>query len=98
MQLRNLPGIDFTSVPSSIDLSSNFGGLYFEGGTVENRALSESQSEAASGLVSDFDKFEFSFGVSVFFIDSSTGCRVFKRGVQNWKDYCLKINISKGNC
>ena len=27
----------------------------------------------------------------------STGCRVFKRGVQNWKDFCLKINIPKGN-
>ena len=25
------------------------------------------------------------------------GCGVFKRGVQNWKDFCLKINISKGN-
>ena len=25
------------------------------------------------------------------------GCRVFKRGVQNWKDFCLKINIPKGN-
>jgi hypothetical protein len=23
--------------------------------------------------------------------------RVFKLGVQNWKDFCLKINISKGN-
>ena len=83
MQLRNLPGIDFTSVPSSIDLSSNFGGLYFEGGTVENRALSESQSEAASGLVSDFDKFEVSLGLSVFFTCSSMGCQVFKRGVQD---------------
>ena len=27
----------------------------------------------------------------------NTGCRVFKRGVQNWKDFCLKINIPKGN-
>ena len=27
----------------------------------------------------------------------STGCRVFKRGVQNWKYFCLKINIHKGN-
>ena len=25
------------------------------------------------------------------------GCRVFKQGVQNWKDFCLKIDISKGN-
>ena len=23
------------------------------------------------------------------------GCRVFKQGVQNWKDFCLKINIPK---
>ena len=22
------------------------------------------------------------------------GCRVFKRGVQNWKDFCLKINLN----
>lgn len=22
----------------------------------------------------------------------NTGCRVFKRGVQNWKDFCLRIN------
>ena len=27
----------------------------------------------------------------------NTGCRGFKRGVQNWKDCCLKINIPKGN-
>ena len=25
------------------------------------------------------------------------GCRVFKQGVQNWKDFCLKINIPKEN-
>ena len=25
------------------------------------------------------------------------GCGVFKRGVQNWKDFCLRINIFKGN-
>ena len=27
----------------------------------------------------------------------NTGCRVFKRGVQNYKDLCLRINIPKGN-
>ena len=27
----------------------------------------------------------------------NTGCGVFKRGVQNWKDFCLRINILKGN-
>ena len=27
----------------------------------------------------------------------NTGCGVFKRGVQNWKDFCLRINIPKGN-
>ena len=27
----------------------------------------------------------------------NTGCRVFKRGVQNWKDFCLKSNLPKGN-
>ena len=27
----------------------------------------------------------------------NTGCRVFKQGIQNWKDFCLKINILKGN-
>jgi hypothetical protein len=25
------------------------------------------------------------------------GCRVFKRGIQHWKDLCLKINIPQGN-
>ena len=25
------------------------------------------------------------------------GCGVFKRGVQNYKDFCLRINILKGN-
>ena len=25
------------------------------------------------------------------------GCQVFNRGVKNWKDFCLKINIPKGN-
>ena len=25
-----------------------------------------------------------------------TGCQVFKRGVQNWKDFCLNINVQKG--
>ena len=27
----------------------------------------------------------------------NTGCWVFKQGVQNCKDFCLKINIPKGN-
>ena len=27
----------------------------------------------------------------------NAGCRVFKRGIKNWKDFCLKINIPKGN-
>jgi hypothetical protein len=31
------------------------------------------------------------------FIHGNTGCRVFKQGIQNWKDFCLKINIPKGN-
>ena len=26
---------------------------------------------------------------------SSTGCSVFMRGIQNLKDFCLKINIPK---
>ena len=25
----------------------------------------------------------------------STSCRVFKQGVQNWRDFCLKINLPK---
>jgi len=29
---------------------------------------------------------------------SGTVCRVFKHGVQNWKDFCLKIKILKGSC
>ena len=24
-------------------------------------------------------------------------CQVFKRGLQNWKDFCLKINMPEGN-
>ena len=27
----------------------------------------------------------------------NTDCQVFKRGIQNWKDFCLNINIPKGN-
>ena len=27
----------------------------------------------------------------------NVGCRVFKGEVQNWKDFCLKINTPKGN-
>ena len=27
----------------------------------------------------------------------NTDCRVFKGGIQNWKDFCLKINIPKEN-
>ena len=34
---------------------------------------------------------------TVIFSYGNTGCWVFKRGVQNWKDFCQKINISKGN-
>ena len=26
----------------------------------------------------------------------NTGCRVFKRGVQNWKYFCLKFKIPNG--
>jgi hypothetical protein len=25
----------------------------------------------------------------------NTGCEVLKRGIQNWKDFCLRINIPK---
>ena len=28
---------------------------------------------------------------------ANTGCQFFKRGIQNWKDFCLKINIPIGN-
>ena len=27
----------------------------------------------------------------------NTGCGVLKRGVQNVKDFCIRINISQGN-
>ena len=27
----------------------------------------------------------------------NTGCGIFKWGIQNWKDFCLKINIPQGN-
>ena len=27
----------------------------------------------------------------------NTGCGVFKRGVQNYKGFCVRINILKGN-
>jgi hypothetical protein len=27
----------------------------------------------------------------------NTGCGVFKRGIQNYKNLCLRINILKGN-
>ena len=36
-----------------------------------------------------------SFDINVQY--GNTGCRVFKRGTQNWKDFCLKINIQKRN-
>ena len=26
-----------------------------------------------------------------------TGCGVFKAGIQNWKGFCIKINLPKGN-
>ena len=29
--------------------------------------------------------------------NGNSGCRVFKPGLQNWKDFCLRINIPKGN-
>ena len=33
----------------------------------------------------------------ISYIYGNTGCGVFKREVQNLKDFCLKINILKGN-
>ena len=33
----------------------------------------------------------------VYIIYGITGCGVFKRGIQNWQDVCLRINIPKGN-
>ena len=41
------------------------------------------------GWIVDFKKIGSSYG--------NTGCRVFKWGVQDWKYFCLKINIPKGN-
>ena len=43
------------------------------------------------------------FGYFLLFFDDfftynhygNMGCRVFKWGIQNWKDFCLKINIPK---
>ena len=35
-------------------------------------------------------------GVGLTLYDT-TCCRVFKWGVQNWKDFCLKMNIPQGN-
>ena len=32
-----------------------------------------------------------------FLYYGNTGCGVFKRGIQNWKDFCLRINKLKGN-
>ena len=32
-----------------------------------------------------------------YYYYGNTGCGVFKRGVQNQKKFCLKINILKGN-
>ena len=40
---------------------------------------------------------------TIYRLDSKTldygnsGYRVFKRCIQNWKDFCLKIKIPKGN-
>ena len=35
--------------------------------------------------------------ISLYVQYGSTGCGVFKRGIQNQKDFCKKINIPKGN-
>ena len=35
----------------------------------------------------------FEYGVHY----GNAGCRVFKRGIQNWKYFYLRINIPKGN-
>ena len=32
-----------------------------------------------------------------YYLYGNTHCRVFKWGIQNQKDFCLKINILKGN-
>ena len=34
---------------------------------------------------------------SIFVHYGNTGCGLFKPGVQNKKDFCLRINILKGN-
>ena len=38
-----------------------------------------------------------SYALWVSLAYGNTGCQVLKRGIQNWKDFCLKINIPKGN-
>ena len=35
--------------------------------------------------------------VSTLYTYGNMGCGVFKRGIQNYKDFCIKINILKGN-
>ena len=43
-------------------------------------------------------KFDISLLLFTFNLDyGSTSCQVFKWGVQNWNDFCLKINIIKVN-
>ena len=34
---------------------------------------------------------------TMYVLNSDTGFGVFKRGVENWKGFCLRINILKGN-
>ena len=51
---------------------------------------SNQQSSSSSSSTSTVGKF-----LSPYY--GNTVCRVFKRGLQNWKDFCLKINIPKGN-
>ena len=43
-----------------------------------------------------FDLFWSFLGIPTEYY-GNTGCGVFKQGVQNWTDFCLRINIPKGN-
>ena len=68
-----------------LDTARNLQTIMLSNEMTENFLLRISSAKGVATSIADKNTINLYYG--------NTGSRVFKRGVQNWKYFCLKINI-----
>ena len=82
VQAKKLQKIDVYTMPQR-----ECEDYYDNDGSVTDTMMCAKSYKGMKGNSSSSDLLVLEYG--------NTGCWVFKRGVLNWKDFCLKINIPK---